>query len=330
MTTSPVATAVEVATLTPAQAQVFDHLLAYGARRPKMPTSLVGDLTKFISARTTTAVERWTESRLWLSKSKIETALRCEGQLVADASQERSPLLPPATAVGIVTHKAIQLAHTHPKRAIAVYVDAAIRASLQEPGFNQFWNETDMAIQSDLMGAMVSRTTAFLDSFPPLEDGWTPRFEEAMQAQIGKLTLAAKPDFTLGRPKADLTQTMFLADLKTGAINENHADEAMYYALVATLRYGVAPFRSVVFSLSSGEWTEPDVTSEKLYAAAERVCSAVASITDVLTDQRPALLNPGRWCNWCPASASCPESATAVSVSIAAPSSEEAHLPDLF
>lgn len=330
MTTSPVATDVEVVTLTPAQAQVFDHLLAYGAHRPTMPAALVGDLTKFISARTTTAVGRWTENRLWLSKSKIETALRCEGQLVADASQERSPLLPPATAVGIVTHKAIQLAHTHPKRAIATYVDAAIRASLQEPGFNQFWNEVDMAIQSDLMGAMISRTTAFLDSFPPLDAKWTPRFEEAMQAQIGRLTLAAKPDFTLGRPKADLSQTMFLADLKTGAINENHADEAMYYALVATLRYGVAPFRSVVFSLSSGEWTEPDVTPEKLYAAAERVCSAVASITDVLTDQRPALLNPGRWCSWCPASATCSESTTAVSISTPAPAAEESLLPDLF
>jgi hypothetical protein len=330
MTTSPVATEVEVATLTPAQAQVFDHLLAYGARRPTMPANLVGDLTKFISARTTTSVDRWTESRLWLSKSKIETALRCEGQLVADASQERSPLLPPATAVGIVTHKAIQLAHTHPKRPIATYVDAAIRASLQEPGFNQFWNGTDMAIQSDLMGAMISRTTAFLDSFPPLAEAWTPRFEEQIQAQIGKLTLAAKPDFTLGRPKADLSQTMFLADLKTGPINENHAAEAMYYALVATLRFGVAPFRSVVFSLSSGEWTEPDVTPEKLYASAERVCSAVASITDVMTDQRPALLNPGRWCNWCPASASCAESTTRVPVQITEAPTEAPPAPDPF
>jgi hypothetical protein len=292
--------------MTPTQHQVFDHLLAIGTTRPVMPENLVADLTALLLKKTTEPIRNWTESRLWLSKSKIETALRCEGQLVADANEPRPANIHPATVVGIATHKAIQLAHTHPDLPIRSYVEAAIRASLAEPAFNQFWNEADLAVQSDLLGSMVSRTTSFLDSFPPLREDWNPRFEEAIQAKVGSLVLAAKPDFTLGRPVPDLSQTMFLADMKTGSISETHQDEAMFYALVATLRYGVAPFRSVVFSLASGEWTDPDVTPELLFAAAERVIVAVESITDVLTDRRPPLLSPGRWCSWCPARTTCP------------------------
>jgi len=294
------------APLTPTQARVFDQLLAVGADRPVMPATLATDLVALLTERVTPSLHAWTESRMWLSKSKVETALRCEGQLAADAAAPRTQSLHPATAVGIVTHKAIQLAHTHPNRPVTAYVDLAIRAAQAEESFNNFWNDADVAVQSDLMGQMVSKTTAFLDSFPPLDETWTPRFEESMQAKVGKLVMAARPDFTLGRPRADLRQTMFLADMKTGGLNDSHEDEAMFYALVATLRHGVAPYRSVVYSLASGEWTNPDVTPARLYAAAERVIGAVESITDVLTDRRPPLLSAGRHCTWCPAQATCP------------------------
>jgi len=299
------------AALNPTQLKVFDQLLCVGMDRPTMPPTLAEDLTTMIEARTATALRRWTESRLWLSKSKVETALRCEGQLVADADGTRSTLLHPATAVGIVAHKAIQFAHTHPNRTVADYVNAAIRAAQAEDAFHEFWDQADLAVQSDLIGQMISKTTSFLDSFPALDETWTPRFEESIQTKIGTLLLAAKPDFTLGRPRPDFKQTMFLADVKTGSINDNHFDEAMFYALVATLRFGVAPYRSVVFSLASGEWTDPDVTPERLYAAAERVIAAVDSVTDVMTDRRPPLLNAGRHCSYCPAKDSCPAFAAA-------------------
>lgn len=295
-----------LASFTPTQLEVFDQLLAVGAARPTMPADLPAQLRDLIVSSTSEATTLWTEPKLWLSKSKIEAALRCEGQLIADASTERSSLIHPATAVGIVTHKAIQLANTHPNRPVGSYVDAAVKAALTEPAFNEFWNAADMAVQSDLLGQMISKTTSFLDSFPPLSSSWTPRFEESIQAKLGKLVLAAKPDFILGRPRADLTQNMFLADMKTGSLNESHQDEAMYYALVSTLRHGVAPFRSVVYSLASGDWTDPDVTPERLFAAAERVIAAANAVAAVLTDRRQPVLSPGRWCSWCPARQSCP------------------------
>jgi hypothetical protein len=189
---------------------------------------------------------------------------------------------------------------------VGEYVEAARVAAMSEESFAQYWESGGIAIQSDLISGAVSKTTIFLDSFPPLATQWTPRFEESFQVRIGKLVLSVKPDFVLGRPRADGRQTMFLADMKTGSLNDEHDAEAMFYALVATLRFGIAPWRSVVFSLASGEWTDPDVTRARLIESAERVIAAAATMGDVLTDIRPPLLSVGRWCSWCPASVTCP------------------------
>ena len=292
--------------LSPSQRRTFDGLLVVGGERPVMAVGLIEELEAIIASGTKQATAKWTEPRLWMSKSTIGTVLRCEGQLVSDRATPPSTTMHSATAVGIVTHRAIAISHTHPGRNVAEYVEAARRASMSELAFSNYWEDTDIATQSDLIGQMVSKTTLFLDSFPPLSASWTPRFEESIQARIGKLVLSAKPDLILGRPRADGRQTMFLGDMKTGAINDEHEDEAMFYALVAALRFGIAPWRSVVYSLASGDWTEPEVTKPRLLAAAERVVMAVRSMTDVLTDSRPPLLNAGRWCNWCSASETCP------------------------
>jgi hypothetical protein len=283
-----------------------------------MPIGLVEKLRDIIEKGTLGAQAKWLEPTMFLSKSTVGTVLRCEGQLVADRSTAWTGTLHPATAVGIVAHRAIALSHTHPNLSIGEYVEAAREAAMIEPSFAQYWNEAGMAGQSDLISASVSKTAIFLDSFPPLATKWTPRFEEQFKANIGKLVLSAKPDFVLGRPRGDGRQTMFLADMKTGALNDEHEAEAMFYGLVATLRFGIAPWRSVVFSLASGEWTDPDVTGPRLIEAAERVVAAVRSIGDVMTDARAPLLSTGRWCTWCPAASTCP-AALAVAEELRAP-----------
>jgi len=292
--------------LTPTQLRTFDELLSIGTERPTMPIGLVEELTDKIVSGTQGILSRWTETRLFMSKSGLGTVLRCEGQLIAERSAPPSQGMHAPTAVGIVTHRAISISHTHPGRAVADYVEASLRSSMQDDTFREYWDSCDMGTQSDLLGQMVSKTTLWLDSFPPLSPSWTPRFEEGIQAKLGKLILSARPDFTLGRPRPDGRQTMLLADLKTGGLNDTHFDEAMFYALVATLRFGSAPYRSVVYSLASGDWTEPDVTRSRLLESAERVVMAVRSMVEIMTDVREPLLNAGRWCSWCPASNSCP------------------------
>jgi hypothetical protein len=295
--------------LTPGQRRVFDDLLRVGVDRPVMPVDLPERLVSHLESGTEAALARWTENRMWVSKSQITTVLRCEGMSVAYAGDRvESDTVNPTVIVGLVAHRAIQITHTHPDLPVQSAVAAALEATLGDERLRQWWGVQSIGLQSDLICQMNSRAVGFLDAFPPLSGGWLPRFEEPVQAKVGRLTLSARPDLILGRPKADNRQTMFLCDFKTGSLGDHHFDEAMFYALVATLRYQSAPYRSTVFSLASGDWSEADVDAERLFAAADQVVDAVCRIVEVLTESRPAVLTPDRWCSWCPAAAACPSS----------------------
>lgn len=288
------------------QRRLFDHLFAIGAPRPTAPEGLAERLEQHIAAGTAAAVAAWTEKTLWVSKSQLQTATRCEGLLAATSAQERTKELHPSTVVGIVAHRAIQIAYTHGGLTVNSYVQAALSAACaQEEDFARFWEAADLGQQSDVLMQATTRVVGFMDSFPPLDPSWTPRFEEGISAKAGKVTLSARPDLTLGRPRAANLQTMMLVDVKTGSLQDYHEDEAMFYALVSTLRHRVPPFRSAVFSLSSGEYTSPDVNESRLFTAAEKLITAVGSICAVLTEQRAPVLTAGTHCTWCPAASTC-------------------------
>jgi hypothetical protein len=297
--------------LTPTQRHTFDSLLAVGADRPTARTGLADELAQHIVEGTAAALETWTEPSMWFGKSQLTTAVRCEGAIAAERQEApgRSKLHP-ATAAGIVTHRAIQIAHTHPGRTPAATVAEAILASLDEASFAQWWEDASVGVQSDLTTASISRLIAFLDSWPPLDDRWAWRFEESMQARIGRLTLGTRVDLVLGRPRADGRQTMLLCDMKTSGISEHHDLEAGFYALVCTLRHGVAPWRSCVYSLSGAEWSDPDITAERLMGVADAVIAGVNSTVAVLTETREPVLTGGSWCRWCPAAQTCPAAET--------------------
>lgn len=297
--------------VTPSQRRTFNDLLGIGVPRPVCPPTLVDELQNKILTGTNEALQAWTEPSLYLTKSQLETVLACEGKVIADRvamqSTTFSGIPPLPTVVGTVAHRAIQLAHTHHGLPVATYVSEALKSCRKtDQKVQAFMTEADMGAQSDLEIQARSRVTNFLDSWPPLAEAWEPRFEEPMQASVGKLRLSIRPDLVLGRPKPQGEQSMLIADLKSGALSERHEDEAAFYALVSTLRHGVPPFRSAVYSLASGEWTDPDVTALKLHRAADRVVAGVVALCAVLQDLRTPQLTPGKLCSWCPAKAECP------------------------
>lgn len=294
--------------MTPAQLRTFDDLLCIGLPRPRCRAELTADLTKFLEDGLRPSMERWTERSLWFGKSQLMAALRCPGLPVAEASVSEGGVRPlhPATAVGIVTHRAVQLAHTHPDQPLAWYVEQAVLSARAETAFAAFWDSAAVGLQSDVVMQSVSRAAAFLDSWPALDPAWSWRFEESMQAKVAGVTLSARVDLVLGRPKPGHVQSMLLCDLKTGGLYEHHDLEAAFYALVAALRYGVPPFRSTVYSLSSGTWTEPDVTETTLFEVASKVVEAVAVTVDSMTEAGERPLSAGPHCRFCPAAATCP------------------------
>jgi hypothetical protein len=291
--------------LTAAQLRVFDELLAIGGTRPVAPASLVEHLKAEIANGTRQALAAWPESTMWVGKSVVSSVLRCEGQLLADAGRPRAKGLPTPTAVGIVVHRAIQMHHTHRGRTPEELVTLALAGARSEDGFSEWYaNAAEWQI-SDLHVAAVNRLCSFLDTFPPLDPTWVPRFEDSLSARLGGLVLSARPDLMLGRPRGDGRQTMFLCDFKSTDLRDNHWREAMFYALVATLRNGVPPFRSCVLSVASGEWTDPDVTADALEEVAADVIRAVNARVEVLREMRPPTLTGGSHCSWCPIKATC-------------------------
>ena len=306
VSTTPLVTESVHHVLNSTQRRTFDQLLAIGGPRPTCPPGLPERLRETILAGTSQALSSWSDRQLYLTKSQMLTALRCEGQVLAYAAapQGGSTMRAP-TAVGIVSHRAIQIAHTSPGLPIRHYVTEAIAAACAEAQFGSYWSDAPEGVKSDLIMQMVSRVTNFLDSWPPLDDRWTPRFEEPLQARVGKLVLSARADLVLGRPRANRQQSMLYCDLKSSGLHDTHEAEGRFYALVATLRHGVPPFRSTVYSLASGDYTDPDVTTDTLMASAEQVVSAVNAIVAVMMEQRRPALAPGQHCSWCPVGATC-------------------------
>lgn len=293
-------------TLTPRQVRTLDELLAIGDKRPTADPTIVSEIVARLDVAVSPALEHWTERSLYLTKSQYLSTLRCEGELLAAAQQPRTGLSAAAVA-GTVAHRAVQLSYTHPLRPVSDYVkQSVIGARTSDQELDAWWSKVSVSEQSDLLVQITSKVTNFLDDFPPLDPSWSPRFEEPLVAKIGKLTLASRADLLIGRPRADLTQTMVLIDLKSGAIKDEHVDEAQFYALIATIRHGVPPWRSLVYSLASGDYTQPDVTATTLFETAAKVGLAVNSLVDVLTERRTPVLNPGVHCRWCPSKTTCP------------------------
>lgn len=302
----PVADSGGAELLTPTQRRTHADLLSVGQARPFSPPKLADQLRALIAERTGSALASWTESSLFLTKSRVVSTMTCEGKAAAELSTPWSGSIHPATAVGTVAHRAIQIAHTHPGHAVAQYVTSAIVASVQhDTSFAEFYTEADLGTQSDLMSQAASKVTLFLDSWPQLAPAWNPRFEESLQAKIGRLTLSARPDLILGRPKADGRRTVFMCDFKTGALSDRHETEALFYALVSTLRHGIVPYRSSVYSLASAEWVAPELDADSLTQMATRVADAAVALVQVATDARPATLSPGPHCSWCPLGKTC-------------------------
>ena len=113
-------------------------------------------------------------------------------------------------------------------------------------------------------------------------------------------------DLSLGRQDGPAAGRL-LIDLKGEGAWPEHVEDMRFYALVHTLRFGIPPYRVATVFLASGEWQVEDVSERTLARAADRVVGA-ARMAAQLARGNPPSLTPGRYCSWCPRSATCPAS----------------------
>jgi hypothetical protein len=247
-----------------------------------------------------------------LNKTKLH-ALNCDGRYLdlVDTPFSWSP----TTILGVLAHSAIELDQAGGQQTeIPAVVAQAWRDLPGKGGSAGDFLATMGRIEADGLRADAAELVAeFRDCFPPLDPRWTVRFEPSIAVNLHDraLTLVGKPDLLLGRAHPRQRRQL-LIDLKTGRRSQRDRLDMRFYALLASLKYGVAPFRVATYYLDEAEWDADDVDTDMLEAAARGVAEK-AAIAARLTWSRPPAsdlrLLPGPACGWCNRAPSCPAKA---------------------
>ena len=246
--------------------------------------------------------------RVWLNKTAL-AALSCDGRYLDHVD---TPFTwSTATAAG-------QLAHA----AVEIDIVGGRRRTVNE--IVQFaWNDLTAratsagrylggltGVESDALRAETrSRCLAFRDTFPQLPPWMHPRAEVALTWRLSPgVIVKGVPDLVVGRPHPE-RRLMQLVELKTGSRFSSHRDDLHLYALLATVKYGVAPFRVATYYLDEADWEREDVTPELLESAASVLAGKIIRAVE-LTLSPPAdndlRLRSGPACNWCNRAPTCP------------------------
>jgi PD-(D/E)XK nuclease superfamily protein len=305
--------------LTTVQERTLVELMGSREERPLFPRSVAEDLTADLERRLLPVADRLPDGRqLWLTKGRlVNLHSRCEGFFLADELGEAVFTYGPALAVGKVVHKAVEVGVYARSLGEAELAERALdRLREGDQRFDEYAGLLDEVERAELLGEAVRQLSWFRTAFPPLERSWNPVVEWPVRVELagGRVVLSARPDLVLG--SADQEEPMrarrLVLELKGGQDRPEQDDDARFYALVMALHHGVPPFRVVTVNLQGGTLRPQDVTIDLLQSALHRVVDGAARAAALLSGEEPNL-RPGKWCEWCPRSETCPVSSVRTS-----------------
>lgn len=301
--------------LTPVQERTLADLMASDVPRPTFSRELASRLGALLERLVAPALPALPEGqRIVLSKSGLTNLhARCEGLYLANALGEGAFEFSLPLAIGKLVHKAIEADVVGERLGEGELVQKALlRLRSSEADFDLFVGGLDGIERSELVGEAIRQVVLFRGTLPPLQRSWAPVPELRVKHELlgGRLLLTGTVDLCLGKPRqeAPMEGRRLFIELKTGIERPEFVDDLRFYALVATLRFGVPPFRVATLMLEDGTYRPEDVTEDLLEAAARRVADAASKHVLLLERQEP-VLRPGPWCGWCPRRDTCPESA---------------------
>jgi hypothetical protein len=300
--------------LAPVQRQVLEDLLAVDAPRPLadlgVGTRLRAQLD--VGLADVASLLPSAHAPLVVGKSMLDT-LTCEGRFL---DRLDTPFAwAPAMVAGTLAHTgiAVDLAGGWAREPGEVVRHAWQTFATSGTPAGRYLAELNGAEADALRGRALNLIVEFRELFPPLPDWVTIRTEPELAALLldGRLALRGKPDLAIGRALHAGRRRLLLVDLKTGRRNalRDRAD-MRFYALLATLKYGVAPFRVATFYLDEAGWDAEDVDDDVLEAATRTVVDKTARAVRLIYARPPEgelRLVPSGSCHWCGRSAACPE-----------------------
>lgn len=302
----------DLALLTPVQQRVAGDLLALGEERPVADPSWGPELAAWIDDALVEHAPLVGPRQLWVSKGSIAGVLGCETHHLATKGDFAWTT---DIAKGVVIHHSIALAaagsQAPPRDLAYAAIDQARSAGGRSLG--TWLRDLSEHETAALVAEAVVGIDGFLSAFPPLKAAWHPVAEFPVAATFagGKVRVTGRVDLALGsnRPGPDrlLRRRRMLIEVKTGRPRAQHRAEHLLYALLETIKSGVAPFRSATY-YTDGTWVADDITEEVLMVAGRRLIDATQRLIE-LGDGRDPTKQPGWQCTFCPLAEQCPEKA---------------------
>ncbi len=170
-------------------------------------------------------------------------------------------------------------------------------------------------VEREQVRAEVTAASATLvASWPALPAGAGVRTQERVLVALagGRVLLTGRPDLTIGRPTRRRAGVL-VCEAKSGSFRPAHLEELRFYALIEALRWGVAPFRGVVWSLGDGRIEAVEVDSDLVWSETLRVADAVTRLARLAAGEAPRpSANP--LCPSCPLLSGCSDGARQVAL----------------
>lgn len=295
--------------LNEAQQRVVDELGATAEHRPTFPDGLSIGLREHLKEGLGPVVANLPPGEtVFVNKFNLSQVLGCEVRFLHELRKPFAWSVP--VARGTVAHKAIELSvHWRTVPVANELVDEAI-GSLSNDGspISEYLRQIPEAERAQLRSEAANAAQAFLDGFPPLraKPQWRPAVEVRGRYEFleGRLILSGKVDLTLGGPTGDRSGRVFI-DLKTGRRSYTHTDDLRYYALIETVRYGTPPRALASYYLDESRLSVETVTTDVLWAAAERVIAATERHLTLVAGEDEPVFRPSIACRWCPLQKTC-------------------------
>ena len=310
-------------TETLAQRRVVEETLAWGVTRPVVPQGLEERLL----GRMTLAVGAWLDLRerrselagrpLLVTKTRL-SRLVCDG-----LQRDPEPYVHAwANVRGTLVHAAIE---SDVDGARAEDVDVVVERAWHrlatersgDPSSIASWlNLRDAGERTTMLEESAQLLAGFREVWPELTDvPLRVRTEQRLVVQLGgrAVRLQGVPDLIVESPVADGRARRLIVDLKTGMPRgQRDRDELRFYALLATLAGGSAPFRWATLYVTEGRLEHEDLAEAVLATAADRVADAILQAVRLAESETGAaeeLLAGGPWCRGCRRRVTCPEAA---------------------
>lgn len=255
------------------------------------------------------------QTTLRINKTALD-ALDCDGRYLDMRAQPFT--WSPRLLLGKLAHRAIELDHaggfTRPVKDLVTH--AWMEAASDRGSAATFVADLGGVAADGLRGAVTERVITFRESFPVLPPSAEVRAEKPYTVRLagGAVELRGVPDLVLGRAVPD-ERRVLLVDLKTGTRSHRHLHDMRFYALLATLATGVAPFRVATYYLDEAAWEYEDLGFDHVDAAARTVAAKVERAGLLVGAPPPAeqlRLVPAAACGWCMRAPGCPATAVAV------------------